>query len=212
MRYGSQLCVTAVHHLRKEEWQLSIEDFFHFKLTTKKNVSRLKFPGGFMKRRGDVPSTDARPWQRVWLTIQSVLCLRKVFRNEVQVINTQSFLAMKMHLPNGDHVCGSSLALSISDIPFDGPIAGNLKWVMSMKSSSSGNTKDKPASSLNWQLAGTKTRHQHGEVWCQKNLSESHDGESSSPGAQEAVKNSDCLPEEIVRDSWKEKAKLNYFM
>ena len=47
------------------------------------------------------------------------------FRNEVQVIPTPSFLMMKM--PASAPMAamfGSSLALSISDIPFDGPIAG----------------------------------------------------------------------------------------
>jgi polyribonucleotide nucleotidyltransferase len=80
-----------------------------------------KIPGGFIKREG-------RPSERAILT--SRLIDRPIrplfpdgFRNEVQVIsivmssdqNASSEMAAML---------GSSLALSVSDIPFDGPIAG----------------------------------------------------------------------------------------
>ncbi|MBP3951990.1 polyribonucleotide nucleotidyltransferase [Bacillus suaedae] len=80
-----------------------------------------KIPGGFIKREG-------RPSERAILT--SRLIDRPIrplfpdgFRNEVQVIsivmssdqNASSEMAAMI---------GSSLALSVSDIPFDGPIAG----------------------------------------------------------------------------------------
>ena len=80
-----------------------------------------KIPGGFIKREG-------RPSEKAILT--SRLIDRPIrplfpdgFRNEVQVIsmvmsvdqNCSSEMAAML---------GSSLALAISDIPFDGPIAG----------------------------------------------------------------------------------------
>jgi hypothetical protein len=45
------------------------------------------------------------------------------FRNEVQVVNTVMSVD-KNNTPEMTAMFGSSLALSISDIPFDGPIAG----------------------------------------------------------------------------------------
>lgn len=80
-----------------------------------------KFPGGFNKREAR-PSTDA--------TLTARLIDRPIrpmfaegFRNEVQVINT----VLSYDENASGRVAamfGSSLALAISDIPFDGPIAG----------------------------------------------------------------------------------------
>jgi polyribonucleotide nucleotidyltransferase len=80
-----------------------------------------KIPGGFIKREG-------RPSERAILT--SRLIDRPIrplfpdgFRNEVQVIS----IVMSSD-PNASSemaaMIGSSLALAVSDIPFDGPIAG----------------------------------------------------------------------------------------
>ena len=80
-----------------------------------------KYPGGFMKREGR-PSTDA--------TLTARLIDRPIrpmfaegFRNEVQVINTVLSYDEDAS-PQMAAMFGSSLALSISDIPFNGPIAG----------------------------------------------------------------------------------------
>ncbi len=80
-----------------------------------------KFPGGWMKREGR-PSTDA--------TLTARLIDRPIrpmfaegFRNEVQVINTVLSYDPDASAPMAA-MFGSSLALAISDIPFNGPIAG----------------------------------------------------------------------------------------
>ena len=80
-----------------------------------------KIPGGFIKREG-------RPSEKAILT--SRLIDRPIrplfpdgFRNEVQVIS----MVMSVDQDCSSEMAamlGSSLALSISDIPFDGPIAG----------------------------------------------------------------------------------------
>src|SRR5699024_2111123 len=80
-----------------------------------------KIPGGFIKREG-------RPSEKAVLT--SRLIDRPIrplfpegFRNEVQVIST----VMSVDQDCSSEIAamiGSSIALSISDIPFDGPIAG----------------------------------------------------------------------------------------
>ena len=80
-----------------------------------------KIPGGFLRREG-------RPSEHATLAARMIdRPIRPLFadgfRNEVQVVNT---------VLSVDHDCtpemtamlGSSLALCISDIPFNGPIAG----------------------------------------------------------------------------------------
>ncbi|MFN7250790.1 MAG: polyribonucleotide nucleotidyltransferase [Anaerobacillus sp.] len=80
-----------------------------------------KIPGGFIKREG-------RPSENAILT--SRLIDRPIrplfpdgFRNEVQVISIVMSIDQNCS-PEMAAMVGSSLALSISDIPFDGPIAG----------------------------------------------------------------------------------------
>ena len=80
-----------------------------------------KIPGGFIKREGR-PSTEA--------TLTARLIDRPIrpmfaegFRNEVQVTNIVMSVDTDCS-PAMAAMLGSSLALSISDIPFDGPIAG----------------------------------------------------------------------------------------
>ncbi len=80
-----------------------------------------KIPGGFIKREGR-PSENA--------TLAARLIDRPIrpmfdenFRNEVQVVNT--ILSVDPDCsPEMTALLGSSLALGISDIPFDGPVAG----------------------------------------------------------------------------------------
>ena len=87
----------------------------------KKMYATGKIPGGFIKREGR-PSTEA--------TLTARLIDRPIrpmfaegFRNEVQVTNIVMSVETDCS-PAMAAMLGSSLALSISDIPFDGPIAG----------------------------------------------------------------------------------------
>lgn len=100
----------------------STADFFPLTvLYQEKLYAAGKIPGGFLKREG-------RPTEHETLT--SRLIDRPIrplfpegFRNEVQVINT----VMSANPNNSSQMAamlGSSLALTISDIPFNGPIAG----------------------------------------------------------------------------------------
>src|SRR5699024_286183 len=80
-----------------------------------------KIPGGFIKREG-------RPSEKATLT--SRLIDRPIrplfpdgFRNEVQVISTVMSVEQDKS-PEMAAMIGSSIALSISDIPFEEPIAG----------------------------------------------------------------------------------------
>ena len=80
-----------------------------------------KIPGGFLKREG-------RPTEHETLTSRLIdrpirPLFAEGFRNEVQVINTV-MSANPDHSSQMAAMLGSSLSLVISDIPFNGPIAG----------------------------------------------------------------------------------------
>ena len=117
VRYGDTTVLTAA-----TMGKMSSGDFFPLQVNyEEKMYAAGKFPGGFNKREAR-PSTDA--------TLTARLIDRPIrpmfaegFRNEVQVINT----VLSYDENASGRVAamfGSSLALAISDIPFDGPIAG----------------------------------------------------------------------------------------
>ena len=117
VRYGESTVLTAAVMSKK----MATGDFFPLQVNyEEKMYAAGKFPGGFMKREGR-PSTDA--------TLTARLIDRPIrpmfaegFRNEVQVINTVLSYDENASAPMAA-MFGSSLALSISDIPFDGPCA-----------------------------------------------------------------------------------------
>jgi len=100
----------------------SSADFFPLTINyQEKFYSVGKIPGGFIKREG-------RP------TEQAILAARLIdrpirplfaegFRNEVQVVNTVLSVDQDC-TPEMTALFGASLSLCISDIPFDGPVAG----------------------------------------------------------------------------------------
>ena len=97
-------------------------DFFPLMVMyTEKMYAAGKIPGGFFKREGR-PSTHETLTSRV---IDRTL--RPLFpdgyRNEVQIINTV-LSSNPDNTPEMTALFGSSLALTISDIPFEGPVAG----------------------------------------------------------------------------------------
>lgn len=117
VRYGDTTVLTAA-----TMGKMSSGDFFPLQVNyEEKMYAAGKFPGGFNKREAR-PSTDA--------TLTARLIDRPIrpmfaegFRNEVQVINT--ILSYDENASGRvAAMFGSSLALAISDIPFDGPIAG----------------------------------------------------------------------------------------
>ncbi len=86
-----------------------------------KQYSVGKIPGSFLRREG-------RPGEHATLTARLIdrpirPMFSEGFRNEVQVVNTVMSVD-KDSTPEMAAMFGSSLALGISDIPFDGPIAG----------------------------------------------------------------------------------------
>lgn len=118
VRYGDTVVLSAAVTSKEAK----DTDFFPLTINyEEKMYAAGKIPGGFIKREGR-PSTEA--------TLTARLIDRPIrpmfaegFRNEVQVTNIVMSVETDCS-PAMAAMLGSSLALSISDIPFDGPIAG----------------------------------------------------------------------------------------
>ncbi|HPX67651.1 MAG TPA: polyribonucleotide nucleotidyltransferase, partial [Candidatus Syntrophosphaera sp.] len=119
IRYGdTSVLVTATMSKEAAENQ----DFFPLTVDyIEKMYASGKIPGGFFKREAK-PTTDATLSARV--IDRSIRPLfPDGFRNQVHVVlNVLSFDGIND--PSALGVFGASLALTISDIPFKGPIAG----------------------------------------------------------------------------------------
>ena len=99
-----------------------LSDFFPLMvLYQEKLYSVGKIPGGFIKREGR--PTDAATLAARMIDHPMRPLFPEDFRNEVQVVNT--ILSVDTdNSPELTAMFGSSLSVSISKIPFDGPIAG----------------------------------------------------------------------------------------
>ena len=150
VRYGESTVLTAAVMSKK----MATGDFFPLQVNyEEKMYAAGKYPGGFNKREGR-PSTDA--------TLTARLIDRPIrpmfadgFRNEVQVINTVLSYDANASAPMAA-MFGSSLALSISDIPFNGPIAGVQVGYVNGELVINPNQEQKEASLLELTVAGTK--------------------------------------------------------
>ena len=130
-------------------------DFFPLQVIyNEKLYSVGKIPGGFIKREGR-PSENA--------TLAGRLIDRPIrpmfeenFRNEVQVINT--VLSVDPHnSPEVTAMFASSLALGISRIPFNGPIAGVTVGKIGKKYIINPTSEEAEESTMSVTVAGTKT-------------------------------------------------------
>ncbi len=80
-----------------------------------------KIPGGFIKREGRPSENAILAGRLIDRPIRPLFA--EGFRNDVQIVNT----VMSANVDNSPEMAamfGSSLALTVSDIPFEGPIAG----------------------------------------------------------------------------------------
>lgn len=150
VRYGDTTVLSTAVMSKK----MATADFFPLQVNyEEKMYAAGKFPGGFNKREGR-PSTDA--------TLTARLIDRPIrpmfaegFRNEVQVINTVLSYDENASAPMAA-MFGSSLALSISDIPFNGPIAGVQVAYAAEDFIINPSAADKEVSLLDLTVAGTK--------------------------------------------------------
>ncbi|MGG5337522.1 polyribonucleotide nucleotidyltransferase [Enterococcus pernyi] len=118
VRYGDTVVLSAAVASKEAK----DTDFFPLTINyEEKMYAAGKIPGGFIKREGR-PSTEATLTARlIDRPIRPIFA--EGFRNEVQVTNIVMSVETDCS-PAMAAMLGSSLALSVSDIPFDGPIAG----------------------------------------------------------------------------------------
>ncbi len=119
VRYGETVVLSAVV-LNKEVNLLS--DFFPLTVNYEEKLYSVgKIPGGFIKREG-------RPTENATLAARMIdrpirPLFPEDFKNEVQIVNTVLSVDQDAS-PELAALLGSSIALSISKIPFNGPVAG----------------------------------------------------------------------------------------
>lgn len=129
-------------------------DFFPLTVSFEEKLYSVgKIPGGFLRREG-------RPSEHATLTARLIdrpirPLFAEGFRNEVQVVNTVLSVDTDCSAEMAA-LFGASLALCISDIPFDGPVAGCIVGYIDGQYVINPSVKDMERSLINLTVAGTK--------------------------------------------------------
>ena len=150
VRYGD----TAVLSVCVMGKNMVSQDFFPLTVLYQERLYSVgKIPGGFIKREGrpsDAATLAARLIDRP---------IRPMFdenlRNEIQVINTVLSVDQD-NSPEITALFGSSLCLGISNIPFDGPVAGVIVGCINGEFIINPTAEQTEISDLNLTVAGTK--------------------------------------------------------
>ncbi len=151
VRYGDTVVLTAAVVSKSVNL---LSDFFPLTVNYQEKLYSVgKIPGGFIKREG-------RPTEAA--TLASRLIDRPMrplfpedFKNEVQVISTVLSVDQDCS-PELTAMLGSSLAVSISKIPFNGPIAGVKVGRVNGKLVLNPTVEQTEQSDINLTVAGTK--------------------------------------------------------
>lgn len=131
-----------------------LSDFFPLMvLYQEKLYSVGKIPGGFIKREGR--PTDAATLAARMIDRPMRPMFPEDFRNEVQIVNTVLSVDPD-NSPELTAMFGSSLATTISKIPFDGPIAGVKVGRVNGKFVINPTTDEMEISDIDLTVAGTK--------------------------------------------------------
>jgi polyribonucleotide nucleotidyltransferase len=153
LRYGDTVVISAATGSRTPREGI---DFFPLSVDYEEKLYSVgKIPGGFIKREG-------RPSERAVLTSRVIdRPIRPLFpkdlRNDVAVVNT----VLSVDQDNSPEIVamiGSSIALSISDIPFHGPIGGIILGLVDGKVVLNPNTQEREKSDMYITLAGTRDK------------------------------------------------------
>lgn len=153
IRYGDTVIhSTATASLKPREGI----DFFPLSVDYEERLYAVgKIPGGFIKREG-------KPSEKAVLTSRVIdRPIRPLFpkdlRNDVAVVNT----VMSVEQDNSPEVAamiGASIAISISDIPFNGPIGGVVLGLVDGEVVINPNTEQREKSQMYVTLAGTRDK------------------------------------------------------
>jgi polyribonucleotide nucleotidyltransferase len=203
VRYDDTVILsTAVASKEKKD-----TDFFPLTVTYEEKLYAIgKIPGSFLRREG-------RPGEHATLISRLIdRPLRPLFaegfRNEVQVVNTVLSVD-KDASPEMSAMLGASLALGISDIPFDGPVAGVLVGRVNGEYVANPSIEQLSKSDIELYVAGTKKAI---------NMVESGSKEVSEEAmlnailfGHEKIKELIAFEEEIIKAVGKEKRKIELY-
>lgn len=163
MRYGdTAVLVTAVCSAGPREGI----DFFPLTVDYEERMYAVgKIPGGFIKREG-------RPSEKGILSARLIdrpirPLFPEGFRNDVQVVATVMSVDQD-HDPAITAMVGASVALTVSDIPFNGPIAGVIVGRVNGEFVINPTRAQEEASDMHVAVAGTKDAVMMVEAGCQE--------------------------------------------
>lgn len=182
-------------------------DFFPLSVDYEEKMYAVgKIPGGFIKREG-------RPSEKAILTARLIdRPLRPLFpegyRNDVQVVAT-ALAVDQDNQPDIVAMVGSSIALTISDIPFDGPTGSVFVGLVDGEYVINPTEEQRAKSKIELNLAGTKSAIMMVEAGA-KIVSEEEMLGAILKGHEE-IKNICEFIEEIQREVGKEKAQYEVF-
>ncbi|MDU3009729.1 MAG: polyribonucleotide nucleotidyltransferase [Peptoniphilus harei] len=182
-------------------------DFFPLSVDYEEKMYAVgKIPGGFIKREG-------RPSEKATLSARLIdRPLRPLFpegyRNDVHIVATVLSVDQD-HSPEIVAMIGSSIALSISDIPFDGPTGSVEVGFIDGKYIVNPNEEERNNSRINLSLAGTESAIMMVEAGAQE-VSEAEMLEAILEG-HEVIKEICKFTNEITSEIGKEKAEYEVF-
>lgn len=182
-------------------------DFFPLTVTFEEKLYSVgKIPGGFLRREG-------RPSEHATLTARMIdrpirPLFAEGFRNEVQVVNT--VMSVDTNVPSEmAAMFGASCALCVSDIPFNGPIAGVIVGRINGEYVINPSVEQMENSDINLTVAGTKEAINMVEAGA-KEVSEEAMIEALMFG-HEHIKMLCAFQEEIMKAAGKEKMEVKLY-
>ncbi len=182
-------------------------DFFPLTvLYQEKMYAAGKIPGGFLRREG-------RPSEHATLTARLIdrpirPLFAEGFRNEVQIVNTVFSVDPDLSSEMAS-LFGSSLALCVSDIPFNGPVAGVQVARVDGEYVINPSVEQSEKADLNVTVAGTKAAINMVEAGA-KEVSEEDMLKALMIG-HEAIKELCAIQEEVIAECAKEKMEVTLY-
>jgi len=129
-------------------------DFFPLTVEYKeKTYAAGRFPGGYIKREGRPSDSEILTCRLIDRPIRPLF--PKGFREEVQLI-AAVLSADGVNSPDALAICGASAALTLSDLPFDGPVAAVRVARIGGKTIINPSTQERESSDMDFVVAGTR--------------------------------------------------------
>ena len=165
-----------------------------------------KIPGSFLRREGRAGEHATLTARLIDRPIRPMFA--EGFRNEVQIVNTVLSVDMDS-TPEMTAMFGSSLALGVSDIPFDGPIAGVYVGRINGKLIINPTVEEWTKSDMRIAVAGTKQAINMVEAGADQ-VPEEEMLDALMFG-HEAVKKLCAIQEKIIKEVGKEKREIELY-